>query len=314
MKRSIAFLVINLVFLLGVSHTDGQAQGTTPTLSVNLVLSSLKYLFDDPTDPIKAELTIANTGNQPIVTTAGFSQKPFHLFLVFVGPDGKPITAGEAGEGIHEGGPPKIVLVNGAYVQVEEIEILPVGFQKIITIPDLTKFYPLTKATKYSVNAVIPIRTYSTFFTSGNANFAAIDAFNFAGAIDSGGARYSLIADLDGDGYSFPEPDPRISKFNIADCDDHDPAVNPGMTETFGDGKDNDCNPTTLDTLFPQPGDLNGDGKADCNDLTIVKASFGKRTGQAGFDVRADINRDGIVNVRDLAFVTQKLPPGSVCK
>src|SRR5258706_6853938 len=130
MKRSIATLVISLIILLGISPTNGHAQGTAPTISVNLILSSVKYLFGDPTDPIKAELTITNTGSQPIVTTAGFSQKPFHLFLVFVGPDGKPITAGEAGEGVHENGPPKIVLVNGAYVQVEEIEILPLGFQK----------------------------------------------------------------------------------------------------------------------------------------------------------------------------------------
>jgi hypothetical protein len=314
MKRSIATVVINLILLVGISQSNSQAQGTPPALTVNLVLSSVKYLFGDPTDPIKAELTITNTGSQPIVTTAGFSQKPFHLFLVFVGPDGKPVTAGEAGEGVHENGPPKIVLVNGAYVQVEEIEILPVGFQKIITIPDLSKFYALTQAAKYTVKAVISIRTYSTFFTSGNANFAAIDAFNFAGALESDGARYSLNADLDGDGYSYPETDPRISKFPVADCDDHDATVNPGMTEIPGDGKDNDCNPATLDTLFPTPGDLNGDGTADCNDLTIVKASFGKRTGQVGFDSRADINKDGIVNVKDLAFVTQKLPAGTVCK
>ena len=40
---------------------------------------------------------------------------------------------------------------------------------------------------------------------------------------------------------------------------------------------------------------------------------FGKRTGQAGFDLRADVVKDGVIDVRDLAFVTQRLPAGTKC-
>lgn len=61
------------------------------------------------------------------------------------------------------------------------------------------------------------------------------------------------------------------------------------------------------------PGDLNGDGKVDCIDVIIVKASFGKKKGQPGFDPRADTNSDGIVDIRDLTFVSQKLPAGTRC-
>jgi hypothetical protein len=61
-------------------------------------------------------------------------------------------------------------------------------------------------------------------------------------------------------------------------------------------------------------GDLNGDGAVDCLDLNIVKASFGKKTGQAGFDPRADLNRDGLVDVRDLALVARQVPAGTVCQ
>ena len=59
--------------------------------------------------------------------------------------------------------------------------------------------------------------------------------------------------------------------------------------------------------------DVNEDGQVSCSDLAIIRASFGKRAGQAGFDPRADVNRDGIVNVYDLSFVSQRLPAGTRC-
>ena len=65
--------------------------------------------------------------------------------------------------------------------------------------------------------------------------------------------------------------------------------------------------------IGPVPGDLNGDGAVMCTDLAIVKASFGKRTGQAGFDARADVNTDGVVDVRDLSFVARQIPSGTKC-
>ncbi len=60
-------------------------------------------------------------------------------------------------------------------------------------------------------------------------------------------------------------------------------------------------------------GDINGDGKVDCTDLAIMKASFGKKCGQAGFDSRADLNQDCVVDVRDFATVTRQIPAGSRC-
>jgi endo-1,4-beta-xylanase len=55
-------------------------------------------------------------------------------------------------------------------------------------------------------------------------------------------------------------------------------------------------------------GDLNGDGVADCKDLAIVKASFGKRPGQPGFDPRADVYTDGVVDIKDWTYINQILP------
>ncbi|MES1262282.1 MAG: dockerin type I domain-containing protein [Acidobacteriota bacterium] len=64
----------------------------------------------------------------------------------------------------------------------------------------------------------------------------------------------------------------------------------------------------------PVPEDANGDGWLDCADLAVVKSSFGKRSGQPGFDPRADVNRDGVVDVRDLALVSRRLPGYQTCQ
>jgi hypothetical protein len=60
--------------------------------------------------------------------------------------------------------------------------------------------------------------------------------------------------------------------------------------------------------------DRNNDQKVDCLDIAIIRSAFGKREGQAGFDARADVNMDGLIDVRDLAFVSQQLPAGTQCR
>lgn len=51
------------------------------------------------------------------------------------------------------------------------------------------------------------------------------------------------------------------------------------------------------------PGDINGDGVVNINDLMIVTANFGKTTSDADLDARADANGDGVVNNTDLLIV-----------
>lgn len=54
-------------------------------------------------------------------------------------------------------------------------------------------------------------------------------------------------------------------------------------------------------------GDLDGDGSVGCSDLGIVRAALGTRTGQPGFNPVADVNGDGVIDVRDLAYISQRL-------
>jgi hypothetical protein len=69
----------------------------------------------------------------------------------------------------------------------------------------------------------------------------------------------------------------------------------------------------TIATVTYLISDINGDGQVDCADLGIAKSSFGKRAGQSGFDVRADLDVNGIVDIRDLATVARNLPAGTKC-
>lgn len=52
--------------------------------------------------------------------------------------------------------------------------------------------------------------------------------------------------------------------------------------------------------------DLNNDTIVDNADLNIIKASFGKKCGAAGFNALADINHDCIVNLLDLTYVSSQ--------
>ena len=57
-------------------------------------------------------------------------------------------------------------------------------------------------------------------------------------------------------------------------------------------------------------GDVNGDGSLGCDDYAIIKGVLGKRSGQAGYDARADLNQDGVIDARDLTQVSQRIAGG----
>ena len=79
-------LAVGVIFI-GAGHTQ---VGLPPDLEVIVALDKSSYLLDDSLtpDPIRIGISLKNVGAD-FITTLGFNQKPFHLLLIFTGPDGK---------------------------------------------------------------------------------------------------------------------------------------------------------------------------------------------------------------------------------
>jgi hypothetical protein len=53
-------------------------------------------------------------------------------------------------------------------------------------------------------------------------------------------------------------------------------------------------------------GDLNGNGKVDMADIAIAAAAFGSYPGHSRWNPVADVNKDHIINLRDIAPIAQR--------
>lgn len=61
-------------------------------------------------------------------------------------------------------------------------------------------------------------------------------------------------------------------------------------------------------------GDVNRDGVVDCDDLGLVRASFGARAGSPAFNPNVDLDSSALIDALDLATVGRLVPAGTVCK
>ena len=94
--------------------------------------------------------------------------------------------------------------------------------------------------------------------TVGNAGVNSVkvqasDGNPLGGTTDPNWVVLSVYPDADGDGWNAN-----------TDCNDGDASVNPGKTEIFGNGKDDDCNPATPDFNVDSDGDLIDDSVDNC--------------------------------------------------
>ena len=258
MNRGLLRVTIGLMALAGLPQGLGQAQQASPGVAVSLSLNQAGYLFNDPGDPIQIKLAIVNVSGADVLASKGLTEEPLDLLLTFTDPSGRPITANQPPAGVTEGPPPPVFLVGTEMVQVDPLDILAPTFTQMVTVDDARTLYTLPQAGTYSVKATVVLRTYAAIFRTApdGASYAELEPPLFAGTIESNTVQFSLVADADGDTYAYPVPDSRISTKTVADCDDNNPAINPGATEIPGNGLDDDCNPATPDTVIISPGSI----------------------------------------------------------
>jgi hypothetical protein len=60
-----------------------------------------------------------------------------------------------------------------------------------------------------------------------------------------------------------------------------------------------------IDDPISIPGDINGDGKVNLQDLVLLADSYGSRPGDAKWNRNADLNGDGVVDLADLAILAK---------
>jgi hypothetical protein len=171
------------------------------------------------------------------------------------------------------------------------------------------------------------------FFGNTEATQQLVLRINYPPSADAGPdqtVRLGSLVTLDGSNSADPDPSPSSSlsfawtqtagpDVALTGANSAKPTFTPPVkgaytfSLTVNDGQD-DSVPDEVTITVLALGDLDGDGTVNCADIAIVKASFGKRTGQPGFDPRADVTGDGVVDIRDLSFVSRQLPAGTTCK
>ena len=67
---------------------------------------------------------------------------------------------------------------------------------------------------------------------------------------------------------------------------------------------------TKVDMGLQDAGDTNGDNVVSIQDFNILRASFGKREGETGYDSRADLNGDTVVNATDFSLLARNYGHG----
>jgi hypothetical protein len=180
--------LVSSVALIGLLIGATSVQAASP---VRISLSANKTSYA-PGEAIKIQINVENGSGGDVITRAGFLAQPFHLALLFIGPDGLPIHTRFTGDGI-EPGPPLLFQTRPAVV----VEIVLAGTQLPVVMDDARFYYDLSKTGRYTVKALVPLETFPQFTESPDTGgrFSFLDdpgrlAFN---PIDSNTVAFEIV-------------------------------------------------------------------------------------------------------------------------
>jgi hypothetical protein len=151
-KRWIRIFAI-LIFctaLLGPSHTLGaNGSGLSLTLYINQAAHpNFQYVLGTP---VKLVMVMKNASGWSVNTERGFSQVELPRSLVVTDPGGTRYSYGEATQALT---PPPPVFWKG--LATAPADILPTGWVRSVTIPDLADVFPMTTPGWYTIEAHQP--------------------------------------------------------------------------------------------------------------------------------------------------------------
>jgi len=84
-----------------------------------------------------------------------------------------------------------------------------------------------------------------------------------------------------------------------------DPPVGYGLSREFNSTALTPVADVVLQPSAWSEGDVDGNNRVDTTDMSLLKSSFRKSTGQTGYDSRADFNRDGRVTLLDFSLLSR---------
>ncbi len=248
-----------LLILLVVGSLDtglSEAQVVGSGMTVQLTLSETVL---PPVNPptLSASITVDNISGADLLTRAGFSGEPWEVLLVFSNTvTGATITAHQTlGDPNAEDTPPTVVwIVDGAGINrkiyVKNVETVGSTFTRTVGLADVQQLYDLVPGA-YTVQVLIPFQRYEASQLVGGA--APSTSAVFEGFLTSNVVGLTVLADVDGDGWTVTEADQNGPTPIAVDCNDDNAAINPGATEIQGNGIDDDCNAATSDAVVVNP-------------------------------------------------------------
>jgi len=272
MNRYLVILSICLGCLIGAPLLSGIAAAQDDAPPFQVVLSLIDPPADrvyapgsDPSIPTPVEMNISLAYDGPgEIMKQGWTDTEFWLLLQFQDEWGRIITSDAIRESTTVVPPPPRVFPNetGALIQGTLVELVNGGWNVSFDLKDpndANTYYPIAgRSGLIKAQAVIPAATFASYLqTNAGALYAPrypTDVAKWEGSLKSNVVSFTLVGDMDGDGYYYPAP---YGTFSQADCDDRNPDVNPAAMEIVNNGRDDDCNPETPDVVMTETGTVN---------------------------------------------------------